>query len=66
MRPVSAAMATVVRDNRFLCLSAHDEAFYAYQLWKKIETEFTQEDFFQQYGLSNWFFAPAKTPNGTF
>ncbi len=30
--------------------------FYAYQLWKEIEIEFNQKDFFQQYGLSGWIF----------
>jgi hypothetical protein len=56
MRQASAATATVVRDNCLLC-SAHDEVFYAYQLAKKeIEIKFTQEDFFQQYGLSGWIF----------
>jgi hypothetical protein len=56
MQPASAGMATAVRDNCFLCLSAHDEAFYAYQLWKEIEIKFTQKDFFQRYGLSSWMF----------
>jgi hypothetical protein len=46
MQPASGATATAVRDNRFLCLSAHDEAFYAYQPWKEIEIKFTQKDFF--------------------
>jgi hypothetical protein len=55
MRPASVATATAVRDNRLLC-SAHDEVFYAYQPWKEIEIEFTQKDFFQQYGLSGWIF----------
>ncbi len=44
----------------FLCLSARDVAFYAYQLWKNIEIEFTHKDFFQQYGLSSWIFCPCK------
>ncbi len=39
-----------------LCLSSRDEAFYAYQLWKKIEIKFTQNYFFQRYGLSGWIF----------
>ncbi len=65
MQPASAAMVTAVRDNCLLC-SAQDEVFYAYQPWKEIEIKFTQKDFFQQYGLSGWIFAPAKTPNGTF
>jgi hypothetical protein len=56
MQPASAAMATGLRDNCFLCLLARDEAFYAYQLWKKIEIEFTQNNFFQRYGLSGWIF----------
>jgi hypothetical protein len=56
IQPASAATATAVRDNRFLCLSARDEAFYAYQLWKKIEIKFTQNDYFQRYGLSGWIF----------
>jgi hypothetical protein len=55
MRPASVATTTAVRDNCLL-FSAHDEAFYAYQPWKEIEIEFTQKDFFQQYGLSGWIF----------
>ncbi len=49
-------MVTAVIDNCFLFLSAHDEYFYAYQPWKEIEIQFTQKDFFQQYGLSSWIF----------
>jgi hypothetical protein len=56
MQPASAAMATAVRDNCLLCLSAHDEAFDAYQPLKEIEIEFTQKDSFQRYGLSGWIF----------
>jgi hypothetical protein len=52
MQPASAATATAVKDNCLLC-SAHDEAFYAYRLWKENEIKFTQKDFFQQYGLSS-------------
>jgi hypothetical protein len=36
------------------------------RVWKNKEIELTQKDFFQQYGLSGWIFAPAETPNGTF
>ncbi len=32
----------------------------------KIEIKFTQNNFFQQYSLTGWIFAPAKTLNGTF
>jgi hypothetical protein len=30
------------------------------------ESSLRKKDFFQQYGLSGWIFAPAETPNCTF
>jgi hypothetical protein len=36
-------MAMAVRDHH---PGAHDEAFYAYQVWKEIEIELTPKDFF--------------------
>ncbi len=66
MHPVSAAMAKTVRDNHFLFLSTHDEAFYAYQLWKKIKIKLLKTIFSKDTVCPVGFFAPAKTLNGTF
>ncbi len=63
--PASAATATAVRDNCLLC-SAHDEAFYAYQPWKKMKSSLLKKTFFSNTVCPVGFFAHAKTPNGTF